>query len=152
MVRSILNIFDHGILESVLLYAVYVLGRQPNSWEKREMRKMRSVLSRGDHPLHSIFTMSGRSKRLLLPRCSTERFRMSFVPTAIRLFNKSCIWCGDLFCWYCCDYCVLSVYLVHTYLFVAVVYVVPCLGVFTVLLMYVVVCCWWQNNFPLGDY
>ena len=54
------------------------------------MRKMRSVLSMDDYPLHNIFTMSGRSKRLLLPRCSTERLRRSFVPIAIRLFNKSC--------------------------------------------------------------
>ncbi|KAK0147910.1 hypothetical protein N1851_012371 [Merluccius polli] len=117
MGRPILNIFYHGILESVLFYAVVcwggsitvedrnrfnkmirkagsIIGSCPNSVEeildKRVMRKMRSVLSRDDHSLHNIFNKSGRSQRLLLLRCSTERFRRSFVPTAIRLFNKSC--------------------------------------------------------------
>ena len=98
MGRPILNTFYHGIMESVLFYAVmcsggsltvkdrnrlnklirkagFIIGSCPSSveeiLEKKAMRKM-SVLSRGDHPLHSIFTMSGRSNRLLLPRCSTE--------------------------------------------------------------------------------
>ena len=43
--------------------------------------------------------------------------------------------------------CLCGAYL----LFVAVVYVVLC-PVFTVLLMYVVVCGWWHKNFLLGDY
>ena len=91
MGRPILNIFYHGILESVLFYAVVcwgscitvedrnrfnkmirkagsIIGSCPNSveeiLEKRVMRKMRSVLSRDDHPLHNIFNKSGRSQRL----------------------------------------------------------------------------------------
>ena len=83
MGRPILNIFYHEILESVLFYAVACWGgsltvedrnrlnkliRKAGSiigscqssveeiLEKRVMRKMRSVLSRDDHPLHNMFT------------------------------------------------------------------------------------------------
>ena len=55
------------------------------------------------------------------------------------------IWCGDLFCWHCCDYCVLSVsmWCIPIICCCSVCCTVPCLDVFTVLLMYVVVrCCW----------
>ena len=77
---------DRNRLNKLITKEGSIIGLCPSSvteiLEKRVMRKMRSVL-------YSIFTMSGRSNRLL-PRRSTERCRRSFVPTAIRLFNKSC--------------------------------------------------------------
>ena len=79
---------DRSRLDKLIRKVGSIIGSCPNSvaiLEKRVMRKMRSVLSRDDHPLHNIFTISGRRKRLLLPRCSTERFRRSF-----DLFNNSC--------------------------------------------------------------
>ena len=115
--RSLLNVFYHGIVASVLFYAVVcwggsltvedrnrvnklikkagsIIGMSPDSLEviteQRTRRKLRTVLSHDDHPLHCTFVRSGRSKRLLLPKCSTERFRRSFVPAAARLFNHDC--------------------------------------------------------------
>ncbi len=115
--RSLLNVFYNGILASVLFYAVVcwggsltwedrnrinklikkagsVIGMSPASLEviteQRTRRKLRAILSEDDHPLHSFFVRSGRSRWLLLPRCSTERFRKSFVPAATRLFNLDC--------------------------------------------------------------
>ena len=113
--RPILNTFYNGILASVLFYAVVcwgsclavedrnrlnklirkagsVIGLSQSALEdvieQRTMRKIKRIVSQDDHPLHSFFIKSGRSQRLLFPSCSTERFRRSFVPSAVRLFNK----------------------------------------------------------------
>ena len=48
--------------------------------EKRMRRKLYSVLENNKHPLHSI----------LAGQRTTERFRRSFVPIAIRFFNSDC--------------------------------------------------------------
>lgn len=115
--RPILNTFYHGIVASVLFYAVVCWGgnmtledrnklnkliKKAGSitgiclstveqiLEERVMRKVNSVMLKDDHPLYSLFVRSGRSQRLLLPNCSTERFRRSFIPAAIRLLNKNC--------------------------------------------------------------
>jgi len=54
-------------------------------------RKFYSVLENNKHPLHSILAgQSSCSERLISVCCRTERFRRSFVPTAIRLFNSDC--------------------------------------------------------------
>jgi len=60
--------------------------------EQRMRRKSYSVLENNKHPLHSILAgqRSSCSERLISLRCRTERFRRSFVPTAIRLFNSDC--------------------------------------------------------------
>ena len=77
-----------------------------------------------------------------------ERFRRTFVPTAIRLFNKSCwlymMWWYILlvFLWLLCPF---SVYVVHTNVSVAVVYVVLC-PVF----MYPADVCYCKMISPLG--
>jgi len=53
-------------------------------------RKLYFVLENNKHPLHRILAgqRSSCSERLISLR--TERFRKSFVPTAIRLFNSDC--------------------------------------------------------------
>ncbi len=100
-----LKCFLHGILASVLFYAV-VLGWQPDSGgqkqdqtnrmsggflevitEQRTRKKLRAVLSH-DHQ-HSIFVQSGRSERLLLPSCSMKRFRRSVIPAAARFLIRT---------------------------------------------------------------
>ena len=57
--------------------------------EQRMRRKLYSVLENNKHPLHSILA-GQRSSCSISLHCRTERFRRSFVPTAIRLFNSDC--------------------------------------------------------------
>ncbi|KAL6470652.1 hypothetical protein MHYP_G00217710 [Metynnis hypsauchen] len=59
--------------------------------ETRTLHKLLSIMEDDGHPLHTII-MDRRSMfsgRLLSQSCSTDRFRRSFVPRAIRLFNSS---------------------------------------------------------------
>ncbi len=51
---------------------------------------MKKILHYEEHPLNGIFNelKSSFSGRLLMPRCSTEIFRRSFIPTAVRYFNE----------------------------------------------------------------
>lgn len=112
----LLGIFYQGILASVLFYAVLcwggsistddknrinkiikragsVIGLNPDKLEviveKRTRTKLKTVLLYDNHPLHNIFRdlKSSFSERLVMPRCSTERLRRSFVPAAVRYFN-----------------------------------------------------------------
>ena len=58
--------------------------------ERSTLRKVETILKNMDHPLHNTL-MDQRANgggRLLSLRCRTERFRRSFVPTAIRLYNS----------------------------------------------------------------
>ena len=111
--------FYHTIIESALFYAVVcwgscttdkncrrmdklvkkassVVGRRLDPLsavvEQRMRRKLYSVLDNNRHPLHSILAgqRSSCSERLISLRCRAERFRRSFVPIAIRLFNSDC--------------------------------------------------------------
>lgn len=61
--------------------------------EKRIMSKLLTILDNTSHPLHDVFVnlRSNFSWRLIPPRCKSERYRKSFVPTAIRLYNASSI-------------------------------------------------------------
>ena len=117
--RSLLHVFYQGILASVLFFAVLcwggsitvadknrinkmikkagsVIGLPPDSLEttitKRTRRKLNTILSFEGHPLYSVFNAqrSSFSDRFLLLRCSTERFRRSFVPASLKFFNEHC--------------------------------------------------------------
>ena len=59
--------------------------------ERRLMDKLRAILDNPSHPLHDELWLMGSSfsQRIIPPRCKTERFRRSFVPTAIRLLNSN---------------------------------------------------------------
>ena len=59
--------------------------------ERRMLSRIRSILDNSLHPLHDVLTShrSTFSKRLILPRCTTERHRKSFLPVAIKLYNSS---------------------------------------------------------------
>ena len=70
-----------------------VVGLPLDSLETIIARRTRSKLnsiSFGDHPLHNIFLAlrSSFSNRFRVPSCSTERYRKSFVPTAVKFFNE----------------------------------------------------------------
>lgn len=53
----------------------------------RMLAKLTSIMDDPSHPLHD--TVGALSNRLRLPPCKKERYRRSFIPTAIRLFNTS---------------------------------------------------------------
>ncbi|XP_072006908.1 leucine-rich repeat-containing protein 2 isoform X1 [Engystomops pustulosus] len=58
--------------------------------ERRTLCKLKSILENSSHPLHETVVALGSifSDRLLHPKCERERYRKSFLPAAIRLFNK----------------------------------------------------------------
>ncbi|XP_054628152.1 uncharacterized protein LOC129179220 isoform X2 [Dunckerocampus dactyliophorus] len=57
--------------------------------ERRMLAKLTSIMDNTSHPLHDTVVSLGSSfsSRLLHPRCKKERFRRSFIPTAVRLYN-----------------------------------------------------------------
>ena len=75
--------------------AASVVGARLDSLEEVAERRMRSkisaILGNASHPLYEVVNglRSSFSGRLALPRCSTERFRRSFIPAAIRLYNSN---------------------------------------------------------------
>ena len=59
--------------------------------ERGTLNKLKAIMDNSRHPLHSLLERqrSSCSSRLISLRCRTERYRRSFIPTAIRLFNTS---------------------------------------------------------------
>ena len=58
--------------------------------ERRMLAKLTSIMDNTSHPLHDTVESlsSSFSSRLLHPRCKKERYRRSFIPTAVRLYNN----------------------------------------------------------------
>lgn len=58
--------------------------------ERRIRSRTSSIMGNTSHPLHGVLAQqqSTFSQRLITLKCSTERFRRSFIPTAIRCFNE----------------------------------------------------------------
>jgi len=59
--------------------------------EKRRVHTLLSIMENTTHPLNDLLRAlrSSFSWRLILPRCISERYRRSFVPTAVRLYNTA---------------------------------------------------------------
>ncbi len=57
--------------------------------EVRMLRRMNAIMDNNRHPLHAleVFRQSSFSGRMIPPRCRPERYRKSFLPAAIKLFN-----------------------------------------------------------------
>ena len=95
MLGSSITAADTNRLDKLLRRAGSVLGTslEPVSAvaEKRMLSKLLSIMDNASHPLHDTLVRqrSTFSNRLILPRCTTERHRRSFLPTAIRLYNDS---------------------------------------------------------------
>ena len=49
------------------------------------LNKYNSILKDNDHPLYCNFITSMRSNRIIQPKSRMERYRLSFIPTAVRL-------------------------------------------------------------------
>jgi hypothetical protein len=59
--------------------------------ERRMLNKLLAILDNPDHPLHPLLDRqrSSFSNRLIQLHCHKDRYRKSFLPSAITLFNKS---------------------------------------------------------------
>ncbi|TKS65892.1 RNA-directed DNA polymerase from mobile element jockey [Collichthys lucidus] len=57
--------------------------------ERRMLAKLTSIMDNPSHPLHDTVgsLSSSFSSRLIHPWCKKERFRRSFIPAAVRLYN-----------------------------------------------------------------
>ena len=116
--RTLMNMFYQSILASVLFYSVVcwgnsinvddqnrikkllkkagsIIGITPASLEAvmeiRTKRKLDAILTNTENPLYGIMNglRSEFTGRLLMPSCSTERIKRSFVPSAVMLYNRT---------------------------------------------------------------
>ena len=104
--NEVLYIFYCSILGSVITFGISCWGssitagdrKRLNSTNKisrqnneqrgskyRDPKKYNSILKDNDHPLNCNFITSMRSNRIIQPKSRTERYRLSFIPTAVRL-------------------------------------------------------------------
>ena len=60
--------------------------------DRRIVAKLSSTMDNSSHPMQDALSElnSSFSDRLLHPRCVTERYRRSFLPAAVRLYNQHC--------------------------------------------------------------
>ncbi|KAL1248243.1 hypothetical protein QQF64_021561 [Cirrhinus molitorella] len=83
-------------LDKVIKRSSFVLGCRLDSVRevgaRRVLKKLTSMLDHDSHPLRDILLAleSSFSRRLLHPQCVKERFRRSFLPAAVRLYNEHC--------------------------------------------------------------
>ena len=59
--------------------------------EKRLYRKLMQILNENTHPMRHYFDSrrSNRSGRFSLPRTYTNRYKASFLPSALSVFNEN---------------------------------------------------------------
>ena len=90
-----LKVADNNRLHKLIRRASDVMGEELDTLttvaERRMLSKLQSILDNVTHPLYDTLAQqrSTFSGRLLLPRCTTERHRKSFLPVAIKLCNAS---------------------------------------------------------------
>ncbi len=118
--REMLQMFYQSVMASALFYAAVccggsvkhkdarrldklaeragsVIGSRLDSLEavveRRTQKKVEVILNYTDPPLHNIFMdqRNSNSGQLISLRCRTERYRRSFIPTAISLYNSLAI-------------------------------------------------------------
>ena len=86
---------DSKKLNKLVLRAGYVMGTAVVSlevvMERRMVQKMLSIMDDNTHPLHNLVSkqksvFSGRLRQL---SCRKDRFKNTFLPTAIALYNNS---------------------------------------------------------------
>jgi len=86
---------DNNRLNKLIKRAGDVVGEQLDTLttvaERRMLSRFQSILDNYSHPLHETLVQqtSSFSRRLLLPRCTTEHHRKSFLPVVINLYNAS---------------------------------------------------------------
>ncbi|TWW79070.1 hypothetical protein D4764_10G0001000 [Takifugu flavidus] len=76
-----LHMFYQSVLASTIFFAAVCWGA---GIKAKDANRLNKLIKKAVDKLRSSF-----SSRLLQPRCSKERYRKSFLPSAIRLFNSS---------------------------------------------------------------
>lgn len=84
---------DKRRLEKLVKRASSVVGSSLDSLEavveRYTQKKVEAIIRHTDHPLHIILDQRNSSSgRLTSLRCRTERYRRSFLPAAIRVYNS----------------------------------------------------------------
>ncbi|CAM4584620.1 unnamed protein product [Leuciscus chuanchicus] len=93
---SSISTADRKRLDKLIRKASSVLGIPLDTvqevGERRMVAKLSSLLQNASHPLYVTITSlsSSFSHRLIHPKCLKERYRRSFLPAAVRLYNQSC--------------------------------------------------------------
>ena len=87
---------DRGRLEKIVKEkAGHVVGKPLDNFktlhEKRQYRKLKQILNDPTHPVRHYFDSrrSNRTGRFLLPRTNTIRYKASFLPSALSVFNDN---------------------------------------------------------------
>ena len=86
---------DRGRLEKIVKKAGHVEGKPLDSFktlhEKRLYRKLKQILNDPTHLVRHYFDSrrSNRSGRFLLTRTNTNRYKASFLPSALSVFNEN---------------------------------------------------------------
>ena len=113
--RTILVLFYQSLIQSILTYNVicfYGNGTQKNRtrldrvrraaqrvigheltdinclFEQRLMSKTNKIMKDQSHPLNTQYSFNPSGIRLNVPRTNRARFRQSFVPHSIHMFNQ----------------------------------------------------------------
>ena len=87
--------FDRGRLEKIVNKAGHVVGMPLDNFktlfEKRLFKKLMQILNDPTHPVKHYFgsRRSKRSGRFLLPKTNTNRYKASFLPSALLVFNEN---------------------------------------------------------------
>ena len=89
---------DRAKLEKIVEKAGHVVVGKPldgfkTSHEKRLYRKLMQISNDTTHPMRHYFDSrrSNRSGRFLLPRTNSNRYKASFLPSALSVFNENYI-------------------------------------------------------------
>ena len=79
---------DRKRLNSTIKKAGKIMNREvPNIetlFHTACLNKYNSILKDNDHPMNCNLITSMRSNRIIQPKSRTERYRLSFIPTAVR--------------------------------------------------------------------
>ena len=92
---AVIKVADNSRLNKLIRRGGDVVGEELNTLttvaERRMLSKLQSILDNVTHPLYNTLAqqMSTFSRRLLSPRCTTERHRKSFLPVVIKLYKAS---------------------------------------------------------------
>ena len=89
-----MNQCDKNKMNKIIKKAGGVIGKKLDTMDilidGRTHKKMKSILSEDSHPLRHDFDIHKivRSGRFRIPKSKTNRYLNSFIPSAIRIFNK----------------------------------------------------------------
>ena len=86
-----LTVRDRNSLNNVVRVCSKIIGVQQKTlrtiWEERVVQKARGIILQPNHILHSEFILLSSGRRFKAPLTKTNRYSMSFIPSAIRLLN-----------------------------------------------------------------